>query len=408
MFLSNRKSFIVLSIISIFIFSPWIIRNLLIHRKFQFLNNLYFNSPILIVNEKECKNLEFLLNKHFDNTFSASVIDPNGNLIGKYNDKILRLPASNLKLFTTGYIINRSKTFESLETTLYKNNNDEYYLEGSVDPDLTWKDIRRLISFVNSKNNIKINLVEITKNTYWPEGWTYSDRNYEYGAPISLLALNSNENTYNDIYYLKDRIYNYLKQIFPKQNIEVSILSIDNFKDDDLSKISSIKSNQFLSLITLSNSISHNFTAESLYKNISKTWGENNYKELEKWLKSKGLPLANIKISDASGLSRENQLNTNLIALFLNKMQYSNKFDYFKSSLSILGVRGTLAEYYKNTELNNNFFGKTCTLSDSFALSGYLYNEERPYVISIIQNSNELSKNNVFNFLIDLYNLDDC
>ena len=99
--------------------------------------------------------------------------------------------------------------------------------------------------------------------------------------------------------------------------------------------IASIQSNSYLSLITLANSISHNFTAEILYKNVSNSWVNNNYSLLEKWLIKKGLPFLDSNLSDASGLSRDNRINTNLMALFLYKIQYSDKFELFNSSLSI-------------------------------------------------------------------------
>ena len=53
-------------------------------------------------------------------------------------------------------------------------------------------------------------------------------------------------------------------------------------------------------------------------------------------------------------------------------MRYSNDFKAYQSTLSIMGVRGTLAKRFINTELAGKFFGKTGTLSNVFALSGYL------------------------------------
>ena len=251
-------------------------------------------------------------------------------------------------------------------------------------------------------------MVEVNDNFYWPTGWTYSDKNLPYGAPITMLALNSNQNINNDIYFLQKKIEEYLTANFPYQNIEVSIVAYEKFRTKNLNLIASIPSNTLLSLITLANAISHNFTAEILYKNISNSWGTNNYNVLEKWLINKGLPFLDSNISDASGLSRDNRINTNLMALFLYKIQYSNKFDLFNSSLSIMGLRGTLSDKLNESKLSGLFFGKTGTLSNSFALSGYLYKNDKPLIISIIQNSENIDRNNVFNFLIDLYEFEGC
>ncbi len=404
----KRKFVLVPAFLFIIIFSYLFLKNKIIKSDSKFINNIYFELPFLITNKKECRNIDLLLSKHFDNSYSATIIDSDGFIIGTLNEDVLRIPASNVKLFSTAYVIHNVNPTDTLYTSLYNDKSNSYYIVGSGDPDLSWNDIKRLINQLNIKNDIKINLVEVNDNFYWPTGWTYSDKNLPYGAPITMLALNSNQNINNDIYFLQKKIEDYLTANFPYQNIEVSILAYEKFRTKNLNLIASIPSNTLLSLITLANAISHNFTAEILYKNISNSWGTNNYNVLEKWLINKGLPFLDSNISDASGLSRDNRINTNLMALFLYKIQYSNKFDLFNSSLSIMGLRGTLSDKLNESKLSGLFFGKTGTLSNSFALSGYLYKNDKPLIISIIQNSENIDRNNVFNFLIDLYEFESC
>ena len=176
----------------------------------------------------------------------------------------------------------------------------------------------------------------------------------------------------------------------------------------DTTEINKIYSTPILSLLTLSNSESHNFTAESLFKNASKTWNDNDYMKLKKWLENKGLPVTNTYFADASGLSRKNKITSKLVVLFLDKMRYSNDFHAYKSTLSIIGVRGTLAKRFVNSELSGKFFGKTGTLSNVFALSGFLYKNKKPIIISIIQNSNNIDKEKAFKLLRDVYYLKSC
>ena len=104
---------------------------------------------------------------------------------------------------------------------------------------------------------------------------------------------------------------------------------------------------------------------------------------MKKWLENKGLPVNNTYFADASGLSRKNKITTKLVVLFLDKMRYSNNFQAYQSTLSITGVRGTLAKRFVNSELSGKFFGKTGTLSNVFALSGFLYKNEKPIIISL-------------------------
>jgi len=89
-------------------------------------------------------------------------------------------------------------------------------------------------------------------------------------------------------------------------------------------------------------------------------------------------------------------------------MRYSNDFQAYQSTLSIMGVRGTLAKRFVNSELSGKFFGKTGTLSNVFALSGFLYKNDKPIIISIIQNSNKIDKEKAFKLLRDLYYLKSC
>ena len=89
-------------------------------------------------------------------------------------------------------------------------------------------------------------------------------------------------------------------------------------------------------------------------------------------------------------------------------MRYSNDFQAYQSTLSIMGVRGTLAKRFVKSELSGKFYGKTGTLSNVFALSGYLYKNQKPMIISIIQNSNNIDKEKAFKLLRDVYYLKSC
>ena len=129
---------------------------------------------------------------------------------------------------------------------------------------------------------------------------------------------------------------------------------------------------------------------------------------MKKWLENKGLPVNNTYFADASGLSRKNKITTKLVVLFLDKLRYFNDFKAYQSTLSITGVRGTLAKRFVNSELSGKFFGKTGTLSNVFALSGFLYKNEKPIIVSIIQNSNKIDKEKAFKLLRDLYYLKSC
>ena len=397
------------SIIYFFIFLtliPFLINYFNSYGNKRFIKNIYFNLPIFFSNKKICKNYD-LLNKYFDKTISFSLIDNKGNIISEYNSDIPRIPASNQKLLSTAYVISKYNNFYSLKTKLYRYNNN-YYIEGSGDPDLSLNDIQTLINNIKYSKTININLYEVKRDIYWPEGWTSQDKLYKYGSPITKLAINSNSSKYLNINRLKIYINDYLIEKFPNSEINISIKE----SNDNLNKkkflIKIINSNPILSLVTLANAESHNFTSESLFKNASNTWNNNSYEKLYFWLKNKGLPIKNIYIADASGLSRNNKITTSLIASFLHKMRFNNNYESYASTLSIMGMRGTLANSLVNNKLNGKFFGKTGTLSNVFSLSGYFLKKNKIYSISIIQNSKLINKDKIFDLLKDLYEIEEC
>nr|WP_245151784.1 D-alanyl-D-alanine carboxypeptidase [Prochlorococcus marinus] len=403
-----KKIYSFFLIVLVLVTSPFLIRYLLANQKITILNNIYFNFPGIITKNKICPTYDALLNQTLDDSFSVSIINNKGEIISSYNEDVPRLPASNQKLFSSAYVLSKYKLNNNLKTSLFKNKND-YYLHGQGDPDLNYEHIIELISNVKENKIINFNIVEIDSKLYWPNGWTNTDKLYEYGSPITSLAIESNHNKYNDIYALKNFIKNYLKNKFPNSDIYIDFFDSEKtFYLKNIKEINKIYSTPILSLLTLTNSESHNFTAESLFKNASNTWNDNNYIKLKRWLENKGLPANNAYFADASGLSRKNKITTRLVVLFLNKMRYFHDFKAYQSTLSISGVRGTLAKRFVNSELSGKFFGKTGTLSNVFALSGYLYKSEKPMILSIIQNSNKIDKEKAFKLLRDLYYLKSC
>ena len=403
-----KKIYSFFFIVLVLVTSPFLIRYLLANQKITILNSIYFNFPGIITKNKICPTYDALLNQTLDDSFSVSIINNKGEIISSYNEDVPRLPASNQKLFSSAYVLSKYKLNNNLKTSLFKNKND-YYLHGQGDPDLNYENIIELISNVKENKIINFNIVEIDSKLYWPNGWTNTDKLYEYGSPITSLAIESNHNKYDDIYALKNFIKNYLKNKFPNSKIYIDFFDSEKtFYLKNIKEINKVYSTPSLSLLTLTTSESHNFTAESLFKNASNTWNDNNYIKLKRWLENKGLPATNAYFADASGLSRKNKITTKLVVLFLDKMRYFNDFKAYQSTLSITGVRGTLAKRFVNSELSGKFFGKTGTLSNVFALSGFLYKNDKPIIISIIQNSNKIDKEKAFKLLSDLYYLKSC
>ena len=110
-----KKIYSVLLFILVLVTSPLLIRYLLINQKLWFINSIYFNFPRIINYKKTCPSYDNLLNSTLDNSFSVSVVDVNGTIISSYNDDVLRMPASNQKLFSSAYVLDKYKLYHNLK-----------------------------------------------------------------------------------------------------------------------------------------------------------------------------------------------------------------------------------------------------------------------------------------------------
>ena len=123
---------------------------------------------------------------------------------------------------------------------------------GQGDPDLNYEDIIELISNIKENKTINFNIVEIDSKLNWPSGWTNTDKLYEYGSPITSLAIESNHNEYDDIYALNNFIKNYLNNKFVNSSVNINFFDSEKrFYLKDAIEINKIYSNPVLSLLTL-------------------------------------------------------------------------------------------------------------------------------------------------------------
>ena len=136
-----KKIYSFFLIVLVLVTSPFLIRYILTNQKINILNSIYFNFPGIITKNKKCPTYDALLNQTLDDSFSVSIINNKGEIISSYNDDVLRLPASNQKLFSSAYVLSKYKLNNNLKTSLLKKNKNNYYLLGQGDPDLNYENI---------------------------------------------------------------------------------------------------------------------------------------------------------------------------------------------------------------------------------------------------------------------------
>ena len=137
-------------------------------------------------------------------SIAAQRVD-SGELVYRYAEDRLMIPASNEKIFTAiAALTVLPKKFEFETRVLYnkaKYNNgvldDNLYIEFSGDPSLTGAKIYNLISKVKQYGITKVtgNIIIVANKFsghYIPDGWSKSDSKYCYAAPASTLNMNRN------------------------------------------------------------------------------------------------------------------------------------------------------------------------------------------------------------------------
>ena len=308
--------------------------------------------------------------------WSITVLDENRNIISDLNSDKLFIPASNQKLLSTAYALDKLGTNFKLTTKLIKRTDGILELWGQGDPDLNDLDITNLskaaleilIARIQNNKAPKIIIYEEPSTNWWPDTWHTIDRLESYGSPITRLAITSNS-TDKSVQNPISRLNNSLIKEMSYYGFKPIIITKDYNGQSAFflgrSVIKKIDSAPMISLLSLANAESHNFTAEILMRHAADTWNSTEAaNKLHRWLHSKSIPVDKFVLVDGSGLSRKNKVTTLGIAALLWYMDNHQDSNFYKSSMAVAGVRGTLNDFNIDSALNGRFYGKTGTLSN--------------------------------------------
>ena len=351
---------------------------------------------------------------NFNSKISVSVLTDDGEFIVDINSKIPRIPASNQKILSSAFSLDNLGPIYTLKTSLRELNGGGLYIDASGDPDFDKIHLEDLIIHLNNFNyNKSVKLPILIKSTnkkdWWPSSWSYPDRIEEYGAPITKYSIASNASKNA----LKNPIDNYIYELeiaLKKHNLQNKFFIKEvneNYPIDYISTISAINSAPLYILLNLVNSESHNFTAEVIFRHSLNNWSHDfpNVK-YSKWLKDQNFISDNFIFADASGLSRENRVTTYGLAQFLRRMKLNRYSDYYFSSFSILGVRGSLANVKAPVNLKGRILAKSGSLNNVRSITGIMLKDRK--VFSIIVNNMDGSTKHIMNILSIVDNANYC
>jgi len=348
--------------------------------------------------------------------WSVSVADPSGRLLADVNGTRARVPASNQKLLSTAFALDRLGPDFRLNTRLWRLSDGTLRLTGQGDPDLAVPHLQRFAKLALASSGgvpgtaVKLQLAEEPAQGWWPQGWSYGDRSYAYGAPITRLAITSNA-IEDAVSNPPSRLSTLLRRAMTQQGAkaQLSLVPADAPLPRDAVLVHEEPSINMHGLLSLANTESHNFTAEVLLRSAAGTWDVEDAARLETvWLKGQGLPMQGVIIHDGSGLSRNDRLTSRLLAALLLRMdQHPYGRDYI-GSMSIAGQRGTMRHLFNGTSLDGRLFGKTGTLTGVRAISGVLQTSDGPRYVSAISNGASMPNQTIGQIMRQVQNVSLC
>ncbi len=154
--------------------------------------------------------------------------------------------------------------------------------------------------------------------------------------------------------------------------------------------IALVQSPPMARLVQLTNKSSDNYFAETLVKDLAmQTEGRGTTERGARLAAgfARRLGVAPAGLADGSGLSRANRSSPARVAQLLLKLRERDEFPALFDSLSIAGRDGTLGTRMRSGPARGNCRGKTGTLSNVSAVSGYCRARSgQVYVFSILMN----------------------
>ena len=337
--------------------------------------------------------------------WSVSVLDQRGQLLADLNGGIPRIPASNQKLVSTAFALDRLGPDFRLKTQLLRHPDGSLEIVGEGDPDLSIAEIQKFAMVALGQGGsrtpasvsaapVQLMVREEPRQRWWPADWEPADRSYAYGAPITRLALTSNA-LHMAVMDPAARLERILNSTIRQQGGQIHLQMVDQqareaatARSDEASVVlHSEDSAPMHALLSLANTESHNFTAEVLMREAADAWDVNRAAlATTRWMQTQGLPMSGLRVRDGSGLSRGNRLTSRSLSVLLWRMAQHPLAAYYQASMAIAGQRGTLRNFYRGTSLQGRFWGKTGTLTGVRSISGILETADGPRYVSMISN----------------------
>lgn len=220
----------------------------------------------------------------------------------------------------------------------------------------------------------------------------YLDGQLQEGSEPDLSAIAITDPTA----YFRD----HLRSALTQAGIQVNQIQLETKPNSQVGdEIAFINSAPLIDLITEANQNSTNLYAEALLRLLGVLDSPQTSSALSagaqaipRLLSPLGVDSRGVTLADGSGLSRQNLVTPAAIVATLDGMARSPNADAYRNSFAVAGVSGTLKSRFQNTDVVGQLWGKTGTLRDAVALSGYLHPDHYEAItFSILVNDPALS-----------------
>src|SRR6056297_281530 len=200
---------------------------------------------------------------------------------------------------------------------------------------------------------------------------------------------------HNPSLYFIDTFKRYLQLMGIR--VEGQLLLSDEPVDWDNGMFAELNRHRSKSLYTMIDRLnreSDNHYAEMLLKTmVAEEFGVPGSTELglemvKEFMNEHGFDTTAVELRDASGMAPATLVKTSDLNSFLTDIQDKPYFDQYYNSLSVAAQNGTLKNRFYNSNIANNFYGKTGFMSGVRSLSGYLNTESGKRVIVTIATNN--------------------
>ena len=108
---------------------------------------------------------------------------------------------------------------------------------------------------------------------------------------------------------------------------------------------------------------------------------------IAEYLLGLGIDESQFYLDDGTGLSRQNELTAHAITTVLSDIYHGGNWQFYRNTLAVGGVDGTIARHFQDEKYKGRIRGKTGYISGVRSLSGVCHTDGGDYLFSILANN---------------------